>query len=261
MSTEESLQNAHGIMIDDDLANIQFKPIWNHNYAHWFQEIQYNGKTLSGTERKKFIDMINETIARYSDGIPLMHNTLVKDKDLHDKYHELERSIVSSMFFVLITMIDSLVATKYFMLADTDYDRRFMRGKLKVILNEGFKRLYGFGTKSKNRNYDPEWAKLEPLMEVFPPSIQNQYRVLTNLLRKHAKATSWWKNERDNEVHLDVENLYSSRQEEIVESEVMIDSMKLFSSLLAVNDFLFNLHTCLYNFLVAKYKRGELKEE
>ena len=32
-----------------------------------------------------------------------------------------------------------MVAGKYFILADRDYDRRFMRGKLFVILNEGFK--------------------------------------------------------------------------------------------------------------------------
>ena len=49
--------------------------------------------------------------------------------------------------------------------------------------------------------------------------------------------------------------------EEIIESKVMMDSMKLFNTLLAVNNFLTNVHACLFNYLVTKYRRGELKEE
>lgn len=49
-----------------------------------------------------------------------------------------------------------------------------------------------------------------------------------------------------------------SRQEEVIESKVMLDMTKLFNRLLAVNDFLSNVHTCLFNYLVGKYKRGEL---
>ena len=60
---------------------------------------------------------------------------------------------------------------------------------------------------------------------------------------------------------MDTEKLYVSRQEEIIESKVMMDSMKLFNTLLAVNLFLTNVHACLFNFLVGKYKRGELKDE
>lgn len=37
--------------------------------------------------------------------------------------------------------------------------------------------------------------------------------------------------------------------------------MKLFSTLLAVINFLTNVHACLLNYLVEKYKCGELKDE
>lgn len=256
MSTEESLQKALRMGFDDNLANIQFKPVWNYNYARYFQDIQYNGKKLSNSERRDFVAYLDQTIEQYTEGIPLMQETLEHVKDLHDEYHECERSVVSIMFFVLITMIDSLVASKYFLLADKDYDRRFMRGKLMVILNEGFKRLYGFGSKN-NPNNKSEWAKLRLWMKHFPASVQHQYRELGVLLDNDAKS-SWWKNERDYEVHLEVDNLYSSRQEEVIESKVMLDMTKLFNRLLAVNDFLSNVHTCLFNYLVGKYKRGEL---
>lgn len=129
------------------------------------------------------------------------------------------------MLFVLMTMIDSMVASKYFILADKDYDRRFMRGKLFVILNEEFKKLYGF---NENGHKKSEWNKLRPLMKYFPEVIHNQYQELTDLLERHTKSSSWWKEERNLETHLDMEKLYKSRQEEVIESKVMIDSLKLF---------------------------------
>lgn len=97
-------------------------------------------------------------------------------------------------------------------------------------------------------------------MKYFPEVINRQYQDLTNLLEKQSHTSSWWKDERNFETHLDVEKLYKSRQEEIVESKVMIDSMKLFNALMAVSNFLGNVHTCIFNFLVGKYRRGELSE-
>lgn len=260
MMTEESLNNAHEVHMNDDFGKYQFRPVWNYNYSQWFQEVQYDDKTLSDTERRDFVAFLDQTIGRYLEGIPLMREALENAKDLHDEYHELEREVVTIMFFVLITMIDSLVASKYFLLADKDYDRRFMRGKLMVILNEGYKHLYGFVTKNKDKNNEPVWAKLQPLMRHFPEIVRNQYRELSILLEDYSKS-SWWKDERNYEVHLDVEKLYESRQEELIESKVMMDMMKLFNSLNAVNCFLENMHTCLYNFCVKKYLNGELVDQ
>lgn len=243
--------------MNEDLANIQFSPIRNYKYAQWFKEVQYNGKTLSETEREEFVGVMNETITQYSKGFPIYQNMLKESEGKHDEYHEIERTVVSVMLFVLITMIDSMVVSKYFILADGDYDRRFMRGKLMVILNEGFKRLYGFDEKTHKKS---EWDRLLPIMGHFPESINRQYQELTFHLEKHAKSSSWWREERNLETHVDAEKLYDSRQEEINESKVMMDSMKLFNTLLAVNHFLTNVHACLFNFLVGKNKRGELND-
>lgn len=243
--------------MNDDLSNIQYEPIRDYKYARWFDETRYNGKMLSDNERKTFISVIDETIAQYSEGLPLMTGILEGTKDQHDEYHEIGRTIASVYLFVLITMIDSMIAAKYFILADKDYDKRFMRGKLFVILNEGFKKLYGFNEKSHKKS---EWDRLLPLMKYFPEIINQQYQELTYHLENHSKS-SWWKDERNFETHLDTEKLYKSRQEEIVESKVMMDSLKLFSTLLAVSHFLRNIHTCLFNYIVGKYHRGELSGE
>lgn len=241
--------------MNEDLANIHFSPIRDYKYAQWFDVVQYNGKTLSDEERKEFVAVIDEAIAQFSESLPLMYDTLKSSKDQHDEYHEIERTVVSIMLFVLMTMIDSMVFSKYFILADGDYDKRVMRGKLMVILNEGFKRLYGF---DKNTYKKSEWDLLLPLMRHFPEEINLQYQKLTDHLEKHAKSSSWWKEERNLETHMDAEKLYVTRQEDVVESKVMMDSMKLFNTLMAVNHFLTNVHACLFNYIVEKYKRGEI---
>ena len=133
-----------------------------------------------------------------------------------------------------------------------------MRGKMKVILNEGFKKLYGFDEKSYKKS---EWYRLAPILTYFPKDIQDQYKQLSSLLEEHSRSSSWWKDERNVETHLDIKKLYESRCEEVVESKVMMDSLKLYNTLYAVNLFLSNAHACFYNYLLTKYKQGELKEK
>lgn len=244
--------------MNEDLNLIHYSPIPNHNYSQWFQDVEYNGKTLTDSERKEYATIVDDTVAIFTEGLPILNEILEESKDKQDEYSKIDRTIVSVMLYVIITMIDSMVASKYFVLADKDYDRRFMRGKLFVILNEGFKNLYGFDKKTRKES---EWEKLLPLLNHFPKNINLQYQELTALLEKHAQASSWWRDERNAETHLDAEMLYKSRQEEIIESKVMMDMNKLYQTLLAVNLFLDNLHRCLLNYLITKYKRGELKEE
>ena len=127
-----------------------------------------------------------------------------------------------------------------------------------VVLNEGFKRLYGFDDKTRKKS---EWNRIKTILHFFPETIQQQYNHLSSLLEKHANSSSWWRDERNVETHLDAEKLYASRCEEIVEGKVIADSVKLFNTFYAVNQLLFNMHSCIYNFLLDKYLRGELKEE
>jgi len=53
-------------------------------------------------------------------------------------------------------------------------------------------------------------------------------------------------------VYLQIGN----RREKTVESEVMLDSLKLFNTLYAVNMFLFNMHSCINNLLSMKGDEG-----
>jgi len=244
--------------MNEDLNNLQFASIKNYRYSNWFKKVQYNGKTLSDSEREELVNVIDETVVQFSSGLPMVYQNLESIKEYQDEYHIIDRTLSSVFLFVLTTMIDNMVASKYFILANTDYDRRFMRGKLTVILNEGFKRLYGFDEKTHKKS---EWDRLLPLMKHFPEQINRQYQDLTYLLENHANSSSWWWEERNLETHMDAEKLFESRQKEIIESKVMMDAMKLFDTLFAVNLFLTNMHACLYNYAVVKYRRGEYKDE
>lgn len=239
----------------NEFDHIQYAPIRNHPYERCFQEVQYNGNELNATKRQEFVMMTDKTISDYSSGLPVLKEALEQIKDLHDEFHDAQRIVISILQFTLITMIDSMVISKYFILADKDYDRRFMRGKMKVILNEGFKKLYGF-----KGGKDSKWDELSSILKYFPDEIKKQYQVLSSLLEEQAKSSSWWKDERDLETHLDAEKLYASRCEDVVESKVMMESLKLYDTFYAVNLFLTNIHACFYNYLLDKYQRGELKE-
>lgn len=236
--------------------DFHFYPVHRYDYSHWFETVSHNGRTLNEKERTDFIAMTEETISQYEKGLPLIQDSLDGSKELADEFHKIDYILSSVMMFVLITMIDNMVAGKYFIKADTDYDRSFMRGKMKVILNEGFKRLYGFEPKTRKKS---EWSRLEPLMKYFPDEIKRQYEELSKRLENHAQPSDWWRDERNLETHLEAEKLYVSRKEEVVESKVMMDSLKLFNTLHAVNLFLSNAHSCLTNFLVKKYIDGEMR--
>ena len=239
--------------MNEDLSDIKYSPIRDYNCAQYFESLNYNGRTLTEKERNELVTFIDETVSQHSSGLPLIQDILESSRNQQDEYHVIKNTVASVMLFLTLTMTDCLTASKYFLIADNDYDRRFMRGKMMVILNEGFKRLYGFDARTQKKS---EWNKLKPFMSYFAPIIQTQYEELTSRLDQHARSSSWWKDERNLETHLDAERLYLSRQEEVIESKVMMDNSKLYGTLLAAFVFLMNVHACQQNFLVSKCKRG-----
>lgn len=231
---------------DVDIEDSRYSHIQNYPYDRWFREAQCNGKTLNETERKVFITNSEKVIDSYSEGLPMTALIIERIKDKHDEFHKMYRVFLSVNQFVLLTMVDCNVIGKLFMQADKDYDKRFLRGKMKVILNEGFKKLYGFDEKTHQKS---EWNRLAAIINYFPEKIKKQYQELSSLLEEHSKTSSWWRDERNIETHLDANSLYASRCEDVIESKVMMDSLKLLNALYAIEGFLVNMHACINNFL------------
>lgn len=103
------------------------------------------------------------------------------------------------------------------------YEKSLLRGKLKVHLNECFKKLYGYTNQSKKVSYA---AKLKEIMPHFHGPDREFARILDDL-EEISKRDSWWKEVRCAEVHMDVPILYESRHEEINESQVVMETMRL----------------------------------
>lgn len=243
--------------MNNDLGQIYYSKIQDIPYDKLFRTLPYNGKALNDADRRNFVQMIDEEVAFYEEGIKMVADYLEEgfaESDLGD----IQRAIFTTVLFVKQVVADCVVASKYFLMADTDYDKRFMRGKFKVILNEGFKQLYGFKNSKKSETV---WGRLEPLMRLFPQKIKEQYAELSAILDEQSKVSSWWKEERDMETHLDAKKLYHSRREELIESKVMIESLSLINSLRAVDCFITNVNGCVLNALLDAYYRGELREE
>ena len=157
--------------MNEDLDALRFVPIKDYKYSRLFGDIEYNERTLDNKGRKEVIDIIDERVANNNKGLSILDEaSLIFNHQIGD-FSSIYHIVISVMTFVLVTMNDSMVAGKYFLLADKDYDKRFMRGKLMVILNEGFKRLYGFNDQTHEKS---EWDKLLPLMKHFPEPINHQ---------------------------------------------------------------------------------------
>lgn len=154
--------------MNDDFEDIHFRLIFNYPYARWFSVGQYNGKAMTENVRSEMLSIIDEHIIEFSHSFPKFINILNQVKEKHDEFHTMYQTVISVMVFVAQTMTDSMIISKYFVLANKDYDKRFMRGKMAIILNEGFKKLYGFETKTKSKS---EWRKLKSVLHYFPEEI------------------------------------------------------------------------------------------
>ena len=236
----------------NETDTIEFAEIRNYRFEDYFQKYQHNEKVLSEEERKDFINVLDEVIHQYSDGQSMVIEHLDHCEGGGNKFNNAYRTVLSVYLFVISTSIECFIIIKYFLLADTDIDKRFMRGKMKIILNEGFKKLYGYEEKTYKKS---EWMNLSQVIEYLPLSFQLEYKKLSYLLDKHSKSSNWWQKERELETHFsDSVKLYKSRCEKIEESKVMMEVMMLFSTLYAVQLFTTKLQTYFNEIILQNYK-------
>lgn len=243
--------------MNEDLDNIKYRQIKEIKYNKLFPDYKPTNVVLSSSERRQVVETINQRISQLVDGLKMMSDNLAEMRSETTDDNNIIESIHSFFFFTTLTTADCLVAFKYFLIADTDYDQKYMYGKLKVILNEGFKKLYGYNDKNHKVS---EWTKISKLLPAFPDVIKKQYDVLDFLFDKQSKKSTWWQEERSNETHLDALKLYDSRNEIINESQVMLDTTQLLNALDAADQFVENLNICVINTFLDKYKKGELIE-
>lgn len=209
-----------------------------------------NGKVLSDEERQNYADYVDSLIKQFSEGLELLKGEYTSNKsNPRLAYSNLVMSIDDLDMFATMTFIDCLIASKLFILAKEDYEKKFLRGKLQVILNEGFKKLYGFGKGKANS----KWKKMESIQGTLPPFLRAEYTRITNELENISASFNWWKEERSIETHIDAFALYDSRCVEIDESRIMIDSLRIIDTLNEVQNYTTKVHGCYVNTINQMY--------
>ena len=162
-------------------------------------KLTYNNRVLSAEERAEFCRISDEYINEFSGYIEGIHQ-LTKEYHVSDNsdYNKITKTIIDIETFTNYAFCDCIVLNKLFVRATNPYEKSFVRGKLKVQLNESFKRLYGFKKGYKNSYC----AQLEKIITMFP-GFRREYDELLSDLEQISKDP-WWKDVRDAEVHINI---------------------------------------------------------
>ena len=213
--------------------------------------IYYNNKVLSAQEREAFRIMPEETIRDYSESIEGFYELSQEFNPSQNKeYDKTTKTVLDVGIFTSYTFCDCVALLKHFVLSSNAYDKSLFRGKLKVLLNEGFKSLYGFNDKQRKRSY---YIKLGEIMNYFP-GFQLEYDSILLKLKQLSEQSTWWKDERNTEVHLDMSQLYKTRHEEINESKVAMESQLLIGLLVQINKLMGRMHQAYIDYMVMHLK-------
>ena len=213
--------------------------------------IYYNNKVLSAQEREEFRIRAEETIEIFTESIDGFCELYQEYKPSRNKVHDkITKTVLDVGIFTCYTYCDCTVLLKHFILSTDLYEKRLFRGKLKVLLNEGFKSLYGFNDKQRKRSY---YIKLGEIMNYFP-GFQLEYDSILLKLKQLSEQSTWWKDERNTEVHLDMSQLYKTRHEEINESKVAMESQLLMGLLVQINKLMGRMHQAYIDYMMMHLK-------
>ena len=213
--------------------------------------IYYNNKVLSAQEREAFRIMSEETIRDFSESIEGFYELAQEFKPSQNKeYNKITKTVLDVGIFTSYTFCDCVALLKHFVLSSNTYDKSLFRGKLKVLLNEGFKNLYGFNDKQREKSY---YIKLGEIINHFP-GFKSEYNSILLKLKQLSEQSAWWKDERNIEVHLDMTQLYKSRHEEINESKVAMEAHLLIDLLVQINKLMGRMHQAYIDYMIMHLK-------
>ena len=207
-------------------------------------DIQYN-KALSQEECSKFNLLADEMISIFSESIDGMYELGKSYQDMNNIHHKVSKIMCDVSVFVSYAFADCIVLTKLFMNTPDMYEKSLLRGKLKVHMNESFKKLYGFTEKARKESYT---AKLQEIIPHFY-GLDREFAGILADLEEISKRNSWWKEIRSAEVHLDIPILYESRHEEINESQVVMETMQLIPFFIRFNSLLPRMNHAHMNYM------------
>ena len=131
-------------------------------------EILYNNSVLNSEQRKEWLNNITSLIEQCNEGLKLIIQAQIEDDYLKNSNPNLYSwlcNLYSALKYTTILFGDILVMHKYYLLTSNEYEKRFFRGKTKIMLNEGFKKLYGFTNRKIKKKENTIWQNIGDLMK------------------------------------------------------------------------------------------------
>ncbi len=209
-----------------------------------------NHRVVTAEERDEYCKKADKYIDQYSGFIEEVFQ-LAKDADAvsnNSDFAEITKTMLEFSAFTTYAFGDYIVLNKLFVRAIHPYEKSLLRGKLRVHLNESFKKLYGFESGYK-KSY---CAQLEQIINRFFPGFKGRFDEFLSDLEQVSKDP-WWKDERNAEVHIDADQLYKLRHEEINESKVAMEAAQLTLFLNRMDCFIRDMYGAYFNYIKTQF--------
>lgn len=225
-------------------------------------DILYNNSVLNSEQRKEWLNNITSLIEQCNEGLKLIIQAQIEDDYLKNSNPNLYSwlcNLYSALKYTTILFGDILVMHKYYLLTSNEYEKRFFRGKTKIMLNEGFKKLYGFTNRKIKKKENTIWQNIGDLMKSITRSrLHDDYVSISKDFEKLSISFDWWKEERNIEVHLVSDKLLENRMEELNESKYMMECYELIILLNKVKNLLYDIHNVYYRYITCHIQNNEL---
>ena len=97
----------------------------------------FNNHILTDQERKRLTIIADETIQSFAESIDGMHKVMQEfPPSQNQEFNHIMDTMNDVSTFICYSFGDCIVLTKYFLNTEIQYEKSFLRGKLKVQLNE-----------------------------------------------------------------------------------------------------------------------------
>lgn len=182
--------------------------------------------------RNLYINM-GEAIKQLEPNVDILANTLknIEKVSEFDNYTmNVLKNALSCQLCISLIYLDICAATRLYLSGSTNYDQRFALKNLQAILNEGYKRVYGFQQTKQNETI------IYSLTSILAEEDKNKYRIfldnLSSIKSKFYEPTIFNKESRCLVYHYSNELLKTHRFLSDLNAEVIVHASNEFLGVL-----------------------------
>ena len=187
-------------------------------------------------KKKELITLLEDSLNEFPheiDDIYRVGRLFSSLSNLDNERFEALSKLYDLTLYVELLHGDFVVLFHQFLASSFTYERKYAMAKLYPLANEGFKQLYGFVSEKTGQVKLSSNARWKALEQIEPLMTSNEMALYKDLYAafEAAAAFGWWKEERDNETHLDADGIYKHRSAQIDENKAIQDALSFYKLL------------------------------